>query len=685
MGFSSSPALLLLLLLAGLLGVRSQTTTTAQVSQSPSQSPTSQAPQTTTTTQGTPAQVAPATTMVTTNGCGQTKGCLHYPPTCVSPNCNVLATWTNSSTQGYLDFELMSANIYSDQMPWVALGLSYDTLMGNDSVTHCIAQPSGGVAVNVGLSYNYIIGTTKYNAPLSSSQYASNSLINPSASFVNGQIYCRFSRSISGYGQYVYPLNAQYYLLLGYGPASSGAITQHRVDPFVSPMNIVPTSATTADISSSSGALPSNSGPINSSNTFHDGNGNSASWQLSPNGNSLLITINGNLAGIGGTSGWTSLGFSYNNLMPSTSVIDCILVPGTTAPMAQSSYNGMYVNNVLSPPNIGLTVLSTSYSNGMTQCNVMRPLTGVNNPQVYNLNTPWYLLIASGAVDAYGNKQPHAATNMLASSAPVNLLLANNGSVGSGPSSPRCDICLKRAHGILMITAWVLVVSTSIIIARYFRTAWPGKKICGEDVWFAIHRFMMLLALALTISGFIIIYIANMGRLSAYSSDMPHYFWVHAPLGICVMILVIINPLMAAFRCHPGKRFRPIFNWLHWLVGTSCHIIALINLFFGAKIGEIYPPSHISHIAIFWILIAFVAFHFVVEIILIIDRCIVEARSKSFQVEIEMSKPGEVPRVLPSNVNTCSLIFRYIILTIYFLFVLTLWLAMVILIGSGHV
>jgi len=149
------------------------------------------------------------------------------------------------------------------------------------------------------------------------------------------------------------------------------------------------------------------------------------------------------------------------------------------------------------------------------------------------------------------------------------------------------------------------------------------------------------------------------------------------------MILVIINPVMAAFRCHPNAKYRPVFNWLHWLVGTSCHIIALITVFFGAKIGEKYG---ICHMAVFWILIAFVGFHVFIEIILTIDKCVNDMRSKqSFQVQYEMSKPGEVPKVLETSVSRCSLIFRYIVLIFYFLVVLTLWLAMVILIGSGNI
>lgn len=44
-----------------------------------------------------------------------------------------------------------------------------------------------------------------------------------------------------------------------------------------------------------------------------------------------------------------------------------------------------------------------------------------------------------------------------------------------------------------MITAWVLLVSTSIILARYFKTAWPGDKLCNVAIWFAVSIVSIVL------------------------------------------------------------------------------------------------------------------------------------------------------------------------------------------------
>ena len=47
-------------------------------------------------------------------------------------------------------------------------------------------------------------------------------LINETASYINGQVHCRYSRMIAADGPEVFTLNAFYYLLLGFGPAPNG-------------------------------------------------------------------------------------------------------------------------------------------------------------------------------------------------------------------------------------------------------------------------------------------------------------------------------------------------------------------------------------------------------------------------------------------------------------------------------
>ena len=37
-----------------------------------------------------------------------------------------------------------------------------------------------------------------------------------------------------------------------------------------------------------------------------------------------------------------------------------------------------------------------------------------------------------------------------------------------------------------MITAWMFLISLSLLLARFYKPAFPEKKICGVAIWFAV-------------------------------------------------------------------------------------------------------------------------------------------------------------------------------------------------------
>ena len=62
---------------------------------------------------------------------------------------------------------------------------------------------------------------------------------------------------------------------------------------------------------------------------------------------------------------------------------------------------------------------------------------------------------------------------------------------------------LVRAHGIFMLIAWLLLVQVAVHFAWYMRPALPN----GE--WFQVHRALMIIALFLSLLGFILIFISQ--------------------------------------------------------------------------------------------------------------------------------------------------------------------------------
>ena len=69
----------------------------------------------------------------------------------------------------------------------------------------------------------------------------------------------------------------------------------------------------------------------------------------------------------------------------------------------------------------------------------------------------------------------------------------------------------------------------------------------------------MVATWVLTIAAFILIFI----ELNGWSAVVNP----HAVMGTITTVLCFIQPLAAYFRPHPGTKRRPVFNFLHWLIG----------------------------------------------------------------------------------------------------------------------
>lgn len=180
--------------------------------------------------------------------------------------------------------------------------------------------------------------------------------------------------------------------------------------------------------------------------------------------------------------------------------------------------------------------------------------------------------------------------------------------LGAGRAPPRSGAA--KAHGILMILAWVLCASIGTLLARYYKLQWPGRLLGREAAWFQLHRILMAVCCGLTLISFIVIFI----DLRGYSGLDVFPDLLHPILGIIVTILTLLNPLIALCRCDPVHENRPCFNWIHWLVGTIAYVLAVLNLFIGLRLERAGDLRSIDyHI---WLLILFVLFQFIVEITL---------------------------------------------------------------------
>jgi len=142
-----------------------------------------------------------------------------------------------------------------------------------------------------------------------------------------------------------------------------------------------------------------------------------------------------------------------------------------------------------------------------------------------------------------------------------------------------------KAHGIIMVFTWIVLVSTGILVARYFKRSWSDRKICSKAVWFAIHRTIMTCVAILTLISFILILVYKKGQW--ISEKTPREF-AHSIIGILVISFALIQPFMALFRCNPDDNYRFIFNYLHAITGFSAFILSIAAIFLAMFFTEFH-------------------------------------------------------------------------------------------------
>ncbi|CAF1373447.1 unnamed protein product, partial [Didymodactylos carnosus] len=155
------------------------------------------------------------------------------------------------------------------------------------------------------------------------------------------------------------------------------------------------------------------------------------------------------------------------------------------------------------------------------------------------------------------------------------------------------SISLMKVHGCIMIVTWIVIVSTGILIARYFKISFVNKKLCGEAVWFSLHRAFMSCAAVLTVLGFLFILVHNKGTWVEYQPNSKEY--AHSIVGVIVVGLAFFQPFLASFRCHTDSRYRFIFKYLHGFIGITSFVLSIAAMFLAVLFtGFSFKPSSIG-------------------------------------------------------------------------------------------
>ena len=149
-----------------------------------------------------------------------------------------------------------------------------------------------------------------------------------------------------------------------------------------------------------------------------------------------------------------------------------------------------------------------------------------------------------------------------------------NGDSLSGLATKECEdsFDFRILHGFFMWLSWGIMLPGGIFAARFLK--YMDVEVTGKPIWFAIHRVIMPVGLVFALLGFTFAWLITDKHFSA----LPH-----APFGVLVMLLGILQPVNAYFRPHadPFTNKRKIWQYIHWWAGRTAAFLGFINVGLG--------------------------------------------------------------------------------------------------------
>ncbi|XP_025420155.1 putative ferric-chelate reductase 1 homolog [Sipha flava] len=527
------------------------------------------------------------------NGCGKNKNCVGAPLGCIQTmNCRAIVAlmpWNDK-----YNFEMLAHD-----SQYVAFGLSDDNKMGGDGVVECAHEVNGrSNSVNAYKSWN--VPNRKQNQRVEDLSGVSLE----SAAYVDNAIYCKVVvDSVFKVEDNVYNLDDDdYFVLLAAGSSLKPFSVDYHDVAFISSTD----KRKLGQLKAARVADP-----------FYDDCGQTKTCFGSPDGcleaqDCVAVTA----VKVEGTrymfemkarnAAYVAVGISEDQKMGGDSVVECVHENvGTNLVKAYTSWNvpNQKSNKRLSNQN-GIILLNSSFIDGTIYCNVVRDAVArVEGTNFDLIRNKYYLLIAAGT----SLKERSVGYHDLAFTS-----TAEASSLSEIKSLRTSSKLLLRLHGSFMIVAWIGAASIGIVIARYYRQTWVGASCCSKDLWFGWHRLLMMFTWVLSLAGSACIFV-ELGEWVTGPSQ------THALLGVVTTVLAFFQPIFAAFRPHPDSSKRPIFNWIHWLVGNAAHIFSILTIFFAVTLSKAELPSWMD-----WILAAYVGFYVVIHLILSISGCMSE-------------------------------------------------------------
>ncbi|PFX26311.1 putative ferric-chelate reductase 1 [Stylophora pistillata] len=486
------------------------------------------------------------------NGCGETKGCYSLPSGCIgSADCSYLFTFSVSDGNVVIE---MSAKV-----GWVAVAFNEKKLMDKMDSIMCATM-----ATNLGeLRHFYSIGHSLVRQDLTgNSDITLDKIV-----YEDGGIKCRVTRKLTSNAVPFRDLTKKWYLLFTWSKTSSSGVAQYHYSQksVTADMVDLGVNAVLKDEKSQAEATITKDGCGKTKSCYSEPADCKSSKDCD-----YLVTIKP--VGDKGESGqvefelsakkkWVAIGFNNEkNKMDGTDALICAVVNDKVTVehyLADKGY-GRPTKTTPTPTSIVATLAESK--GGVVACRFRRKK---KDDKMVDLTKTWYLVYACGPMSG-DEIDMHSTTPK---TSPQKMDVSEIGELGAEGES----FALVQAHGCLMVIAWIGFASIGMFIARHMKVLFGQKVLLGTKMWF-------------TEAG------------------------AHPITGILVLVLAVIQPIMAAFRPHPGEEKRYIFNWAHRGVGLSALILAVVTVFFGLRL----PDSRLGDPALYFMIAYCVALILVV-------------------------------------------------------------------------
>ncbi|XP_036907244.1 ferric-chelate reductase 1 [Sturnira hondurensis] len=294
----------------------------------------------------------------------------------------------------------------------------------------------------------------------------------------------------------------------------------------------------------------------------------------------------------GPSKGYLSFAFSHDTWMGDDDAYLCVR-DGQAVRIQPSRLEGR--SHPVMDSLDALEEMAWRLEDGVMQCSFRRNITLPGAKNRFALNASYYIFLASGAAEE-GRIYRHSQQPLITYD--KHDVTGPPEDVG-GSQSP----LLLKAHGALMLVAWVAAVSIGVIVARFFKPV-LSHPVFGEAAWFQVHRTLMLTTCVLTGVAFVLPFV--------YRGGWSRRAGCHPYLGCAVMTMAVLQPLLAGFRPPLHDPRRRLFNWTHWGMGTAARIIAVAAMFLGMDLPGLRLPGPWKT----YTMLGFVAWHVGAEIVL---------------------------------------------------------------------